>query len=73
MANPARTDQIDELAPRAPAPEDDRPVLGEREVLETLENSDPTPAIDAPKGIALAMGLGAAIWLAALALYAIIW
>lgn len=72
MGNPARTKENPEL-PRATPEPDAGPILDEKQVLETLEGSDPTPTIDAPKGIAVAMGLGAAIWLLAFAVYVIVW
>ncbi len=72
MGNPARTNEAREL-PLATPETDTGPVLPEQQVLETLEGSDLTPAIDAPKGIAVAMGLGAAIWLIAFAVYVIVW
>jgi hypothetical protein len=72
MADPARTNELPESPLAAPEP-DDGAVLDEKQVLETLEGSDPTPTIDAPKGIAIAMGIGAAIWLVAFAVYVIVW
>jgi hypothetical protein len=72
MADPARKSAIPEPVPTPPEA-DDGTVLDEKQVLETLEGSDSTPTMDAPKGIAIAMGLGAAIWLVALAVYVIVW
>ena len=71
MADPARTNAIPEPVPTPPEA-DDGTVLDEKQVLETLEGSDSTPTMDAPKGIAIAMGLGAAIWLVAFAVYLIV-
>ena len=72
MADPARTNTITELV-STPPEADDGTVLDEKQVLETLEASDSTSTMDAPKGIAIAMGLGAAIWLVASAVYLIVW
>ena len=72
MADPARTDSIPEL-PSRPPETDDGPVLDDQQVLDFLEEgSDPAPPADAPKGIAIAMGLGALIWLGIFAVYLVL-
>lgn len=71
MADPARANDIAEEAPKTSAA-DDGTVLDEKQVLETLEGTDSSPTMDAPKGIAIAMGLGAAIWLVAFIVYVIV-
>ena len=72
MADPARNQTLPEAQPTAPESADGI-ILDEEQVLETLEGSPLPPRMDAPKGIALGVGLGAAIWLIALAIYLIVW
>ena len=71
MANPAQKREARDLERLNEPFSDERPVLDEQQVLETLERNE-HPSNDAPRGIAIGMMWGAAIWLALIIVYLIV-